>query len=64
MAIFKDIKEYHTIWKMTEQNNKNQTLEEQEIHFIELPKFLKSEINLDRKMDQWLVFIDYSRRNR
>ena len=59
---FKDIKEHHTIWKMTEQNNKDKTLEEQEIHFIELPKFLRSEINLDRKLDQWLAFIDYSRR--
>ena len=59
---FKDIKDYHTVWKMTEQHNKDKTLEEQEIHFIELPKFLRSEINLDRKLDQWLAFIDYSRK--
>ena len=59
---FKEIKEYHTVWKMTEQKNKNKTLEEQEIHFIELPKFLKSKINIDNKLEQWLLFIDYSRK--
>ena len=59
---FSDIKEYHTIWKMTEQHNKDKTLEEQEIHFIELPKFLRGKIDMERKLDQWLAFIDYSRR--
>ena len=59
---FEEIKEYHTIWKMTEQNNKDKTLEEQEIHFIELPKFLKSKVDTDKKLDQWLLFIDYSRK--
>ena len=32
---FKDIEEYHTKWKMTEQKHKEKMLEEQEIHFIE-----------------------------
>ena len=59
---FHDIKEYHTIWKMTEQVKKEKTLNEQEIHFIELPKFLKGKINMDKKLDQWLAFIDYSRK--
>ena len=59
---FEELKEYHTIWKMTETSNKNKFLEEQEIHFIELPKFLRSNVNTDRKLDQWLLFIDYSRR--
>ena len=59
---FEEIKEYHTIWKMTEQNNKDKTLEEQEIHFIELPKFLKSKVDTNKKLDQWLLFIDYSRK--
>ncbi len=58
---FKDIEDYHTIWKMTEQKNYNKKIEDQEIHFIEIPKFLKSEININRKIDQWLCFIDYSR---
>ena len=47
---------------MTEQNNKDKTLEEQEIHFIELPKFLKSKVDTNKKLDQWLLFIDYSRK--
>lgn len=59
---FTDIKEYHTIWKMTEQFNKEKTIEEQEIHFIELPKFLRSNLNTDRKLDQWLLFIEFSRK--
>ena len=45
---------------MTEQKHKEKMLEEQEIHFIELPKFLKSKKNLERKLDQWLVFIENS----
>ena len=59
---FTDIKEYHTVWKMTEQLNTDKTIEEQEIHFIELPKFLRSNPNTDRKLDQWLLFIDFSRK--
>ncbi|MBQ9314727.1 MAG: Rpn family recombination-promoting nuclease/putative transposase [Clostridia bacterium] len=59
---FKDIEEYHTIWKMTEQHDKTKTIEEQEMHFIELPKFLRSNLNTDRKIDQWLLFIEYSRK--
>lgn len=55
---FKDIEDYHTKWKMTEQKHKNKTLEEQEIHFIELPKFMKTEKNVDRKLDQWLLFLE------
>ena len=53
---------YHTVWKMTERNNKDKTLDEQEIHFIELPKFLKTKVDTKRKLDQWLLFIDYSRK--
>ena len=59
---FEDIEEYHTVWKITEQHNKDKTLEEQEIHFVEIPKFLKSKIDVERKLDQWMLFIDYSRR--
>lgn len=59
---FNDIDEYHTVWKMTEQNNKDKTLEHQELHFIELPKFLKSKIDVNKKLDQWLLFIEYSRK--
>ena len=59
---FDDIEDYHTVWKMTERNNKDKTLDEQEIHFIELPKFLKIKVDTKRKLDQWLLFIDYSRK--
>ncbi len=59
---FKNIKEHHTVWKMTEQKYKKEMIEEQEMHFIELPKFLKSEINVKRKLDQWLLFLDQSKK--
>lgn len=59
---FKDINTYHTIWRMTEQKYKDKILMEQELHFIELPKFLRSKIDTDRKLDQWLLFIDYSKK--
>ena len=54
---FKDIKEYHTVWNMREKNNLNQIIDEQEIHFIELPKFLKTKFDTDKKLDQWLLLI-------
>lgn len=56
---FENIEEYHTKWKMTEQKYKNRTLEEQEIHFIEIPKFSKmKEKNMENKLEQWLAFIE------
>ena len=60
--VFSDIKEYHTKWLMTEQKYKEKTLDEIELHYIELPKFLKTKIDKQRKIDQWLLFIDYSRK--
>ena len=55
---FNNIKDFHTVWKMRENTNLTHELNEQEIHFIELPKFLKGKINLDNKLDQWLLFIN------
>ena len=43
---------------MTEQKDKDKTLEEHELHFIELSKFMKTEKNLNRKIDQWLLFLE------
>jgi len=60
--VFSDIKEYHTKWLMTEQKHKEKTLDELELHYIELPKFLKTKFDKQRKIDQWLLFIDYSKR--
>lgn len=33
-----------------------------ELHFIELPKFLQTKFDKKRKIDQWLLFLDYSQR--
>jgi len=59
---FQDINDFHTKWKYTEQKYKEETLDEQEIHFIELPKFFKQKIDMDNKLHQWMVFLDYSRK--
>lgn len=60
--LFEDIENYHTKWLMTEENNLDMQLDEMELHFIELPKFLMSTCNKKSKLDQWLLFIDYSRK--
>lgn len=58
--MFNNIKEYHTIWRMTEQEQKSVYMEEMELHFIELPKFMKTEYNKKDRLSQWLIFLDYS----
>ena len=42
---------------MREKNNLDQIIDEQEIHFIELPEFLKTKFDTDKKLDQWLLLI-------
>ena len=56
--VFPKLKEYHTRWLMTEQNNKEESLEEMELHFIEMPKFRKKNPNAETKLEQWLWMID------
>ena len=51
---------FHTKWLMTEQVYKKEIFDEMEIHFVELSKFLKTKFNTQNKLDQWLLFIDYS----
>ena len=60
--MFDRIKEYHTQWIMTEKQNVKEKFDEIELHFIELPKFLASKFDKKRKLDQWLLFIDYSQK--
>ena len=59
---FKNIKDFHTKWKYTEQKCKKETLDEQEIHFIEFPKLFKQKIDMDNKLHQWMIFLDFSRK--
>lgn len=60
--IFPKIEQYHTKWLMTEQQNKEIHFDEMELHFIELPKFLQTKYDKTRKIDQWLLFIDYTKK--
>ena len=48
---------YHTIATIRDNENKEKITDRLEIHFIELPKFLKSKENGNRKLRQWLEFI-------
>ena len=58
-TLFKDIKDFHTIWKLRENNNlKHEPLEGLEINFLELEKFRKSNPNIHEKLNQWLATID------
>ena len=58
-TLFKDIKEYHTIWKLRENNNlRHEPLEDLEIYFLELEKFRKNNPNIHEKLNQWLAKID------
>ncbi len=59
---FDDIKKYHTVWRMTEKDEKEKELNELELHFIELPKFMRSKIDMDDKLSQWLVFLNHERK--
>ena len=48
---------YHTIATIRDNENKEKITDKLEIHFIELPKFLKSKENGNRKLRKWLEFI-------
>ncbi|MFR8754825.1 MAG: Rpn family recombination-promoting nuclease/putative transposase [Monoglobales bacterium] len=54
--IFKEEK-YHTIATIKEDENNKKITDKLEIHFIELPKFLKSKEIGNKKLRQWLDFI-------
>lgn len=62
--MFDAFKDFHSIWKMTEQSHKEETLDEVTFHFIEIPKYLKSGLIQNTKLSQWLDFINYKDKER
>ena len=48
---------YHTIVTIRDNENNEKITDRLEIHFIELPKFLKSKEEGNKKLRQWLEFI-------
>ncbi len=48
---------YHTIATIRDNENNEKITDRLEIHFIELPKFLKSKEKGNKKLRQWLEFI-------
>ena len=58
-----DTKEYHTKWHIVEDKEKDKVLTDVlEIHFIELKKFIKEEKKPENKKEEWLYFLDYSKK--
>ena len=56
-------KEYHTKWHIVEDKEKDKVLTDVlEIHFIELKKFIKEEKQPKNKKEEWLYFLDYTKR--
>ena len=58
-----DTKEYHTKWHIVEDKEKDKILTDVlEIHFIELKKFIKEEKKPENKKEEWLYFLDYTKK--
>ena len=57
-VLFPAIDKVHTIWNLREKDNTDCSLKELEYHFLELPKFRKSNPDLEEKINQWLTLID------
>ncbi len=56
-----DTDNYHTKWHIVEDTDKEKMLTDVlEIHFIEIPKFIKKNKLPENKKEEWLYFIDYS----
>lgn len=58
--MFKDMN-YHIVGKIKEKESNNILTDKLEVHFIELPKFLKTNEGGNKKLRQWLEFICYER---
>lgn len=62
-TVFSDIEDYHTIWRLREEKARDKMLtDSEEIHFIEIPKFLHKKVKNPKKLDFWLWFIDNTKK--
>jgi predicted transposase/invertase (TIGR01784 family) len=52
-----DSKKYHTTYHLWEDEEKTKLTDILEIHFIELPKFLEENPELNNSLDMWLTFL-------
>ena len=59
---FRDIEKYHTKWMLAEVDNVNHKLDNVEIHIIELEKFKAKTPDIENKLEQWLSYLDYDRK--
>ena len=62
-TIFEDLEQYHTKWRLREEKVKDRVLiDSEEIHFIEIPKFMKMNVKNPKKLDFWLWFLDNTKK--
>ena len=62
-TVFKDIENYHTKWRLREETLRDKVLtDSEEIHFIEIPKFINKDIKNPKKLDFWLWFLDNTKK--
>ena len=58
---FKELKEYHNVFKIKEQSTNNDVyFKDFELHFLELNKLRNSDILKPKKLDFWMWFIDHT----
>ena len=58
---FKNLKEYHNVFKIKEKNTNNDMyFKDFELHFLELNKLRNSDILKPKKLDFWMWFIDHT----
>ena len=55
--LLNDNKDFKTTYKMTNVKDINDSLDELELHFIELPKFEKARPDANNKLNQWLYYL-------
>jgi predicted transposase/invertase (TIGR01784 family) len=54
--IFK-IEKFHSLFQIRESETNIKLSDDLEIHFIEMPKFEKANLELDDKLNEWLLFL-------
>lgn len=56
--IYLENTDFHSVYHMCEDTNKDVKLEDIEVHFLELPKFRELDRNHKSSLHNWLLFID------
>jgi predicted transposase/invertase (TIGR01784 family) len=52
-----DVNKFHTAFHIIEDESGLKLIDDLEIHFIEMSKFVRREINMNAKLEEWLLFL-------